>query len=163
MGEWFGLRIEYWAAIQAILTIVLGAVVIGQGWKIKKIRRKYTRLMNGHSNVNIEGLLIAMQEKMNRQQSQVDSTAEQIRVLSEALKTMKGKVGIYRYNAFSEGGSDLSFSLAFMNEVQDGVVLTGIHSREQTYIYAKPVHQGQSRYTLTPEEKQAITQSLQQP
>jgi hypothetical protein len=78
------------------------------------------------------------------------------------LKKMKSKVGIHRYNAFSDTGSDLSFSVAILDEYQDGVLLTGIHNREQTYIYAKPIQRGQSQYTLSPEEKEAIIQTSKQ-
>jgi hypothetical protein len=70
---------------------------------------------------------------------------------------MKSRLGVQRYNAFSqEGGSDLSFSIVILDEEQDGVVLTGIHGREQTFIYAKPVEKGQSSYSLSPEEKVLI-------
>ncbi|MEW9107481.1 DUF4446 family protein, partial [Paenibacillus sp.] len=71
-------------------------------------------------------------------------------------KKMKSHVGIQRYNAFAERGSDLSFSIAWLNEEQDGVVITSIHGREHSYVYAKPVEKGQSTYSLSPEEKKAI-------
>ena len=77
------------------------------------------------------------------------------------LSTLKGRVGVHRFNAFSDSGSDLSFSVAFINEAEDGVVLTGIHGREQTFLYAKPIDKGQSAYMLSPEEKTAINLAMQ--
>jgi hypothetical protein len=75
---------------------------------------------------------------------------------------MKSKVAISRYNAFDKQGSDLSFTVALMDEEANGVLLTGIHSREQTYVYAKPVEGGKSTYNLSPEEKDTLNRTLQQ-
>ena len=66
------------------------------------------------------------------------------------------KVGIVRYNAYKDTGSDLSFTVALLDEKNDGIVFNGIYSREMSNIYAKPVIGGKSEYTLTEEEKNAI-------
>ena len=66
------------------------------------------------------------------------------------------KIGIVRYSAFKDMGSDLSFTLALLDEKNDGVILNGIYSRELSNIYAKPIKNGKSTYTLSEEEKQAI-------
>ena len=70
------------------------------------------------------------------------------------------KVGIVRYNAFKDTGSDLSFALALLDENNDGVVLNGIYSREMSNIYAKPVKNGKSSYTISEEEQQAINDAI---
>ena len=49
------------------------------------------------------------------------------------------KVGIVRYSAFKDTGSDLSFTVALLDEENSGVVFNGIYSREMSNIYAKPV------------------------
>ncbi|MNC64127.1 hypothetical protein D3C75_1143020 [compost metagenome] len=85
--------------------------------------------------------------------------ADAITGIRGIMRTMKSNVSIKRYNAFSQQGSDLSFSMAILDDEQDGVVLTGIHSREESYLYAKPVDKGQSSYTLSPEEKEVIAQN----
>lgn len=69
---------------------------------------------------------------------------------------MYTKTGMVRYNAFRDTGSDLSFSLALLNEHNDGVVLNGIYARDMSNIYAKPIEGGKSKYALSDEEKQAI-------
>ena len=65
-----------------------------------------------------------------------------------------------RYNAFSDTGSDLSFTLALLDEQNNGVVLNGIYSREMSNIYAKPITNGNSTYTLSEEERQAIDKAI---
>lgn len=78
-------------------------------------------------------------------------------------KIVYKKCGIYKYNAYKDTGSDLSFTLALLNENNDGVVLNGIYSRDMSNIYAKPVEAGKSKYALSDEEKQAIEKAINNP
>lgn len=70
------------------------------------------------------------------------------------------KVGLIRYNAFQNVGSDLSFALALLDNKNTGIVLNGIYSRDMSNIYAKPVIEGKSTYVLTEEEKEAINKAM---
>ena len=70
------------------------------------------------------------------------------------------KIGLVRYNAFKDTGSDLSFTLALLDNKNTGIVLNGIYSRETSNIYSKPVEKGTSTYTLSDEEKQAIQKAI---
>jgi hypothetical protein len=125
--------------------------------KLNKLRRRYNQMMNGGRPESIEDLLIGMQESINQLTARSRMQLSEIDQIKKQMRKMKSHVEIQRYNAFSnDGGSDLSFSIAVLDEERDGVVLTGIHGREQTFIYAKPVEKGQSSYSLTPEEKNII-------
>lgn len=66
------------------------------------------------------------------------------------------KVGLVRYNAFKDVGSDLSFAIALLDREDNGVVLNGIYGSESSNIYAKPIKNGVSQYQLSDEEKYAI-------
>jgi hypothetical protein len=160
--EPFGVSLELVIFGILALVIILFIMSIILWFKLSAMRKKYKRLLNGTNPVNVEELLMNIQQKQTQQIEQTSALTSKVEAFNEALKKMKSKVGIHRYNAFSDTGSDLSFSVAILDELQDGVLLTGIHNREQTYIYAKPVQNGQSQYTLSPEEKEAINQTLKQ-
>ncbi|MBR3697073.1 MAG: DUF4446 family protein [Clostridia bacterium] len=66
------------------------------------------------------------------------------------------KVGLVRFNAFQNVGSDLSFALALLDRDNNGVVLNGIYGSDSSNIYAKPIKNGNSTYKLSEEEKEAI-------
>ena len=66
------------------------------------------------------------------------------------------KVGIVRFNPFSEIGGNQSFSLALLDGNNDGVVITSLYTREGNRVYSKPIKQGKSKYLLSTEEKEAI-------
>jgi uncharacterized membrane protein len=163
MGEIFG--VDGGILILAILAlVVILLILIIIVWsKLSSLRKRYDRMLNGSSSTNVEELLIEMQNKLSGHKAQSHEHASRIEEIRETLKKMKSKVGIHRYNAFGDSGSDLSFSVAILDEYKDGILLTGIHSREQTYIYAKPIENGQSKYTLSPEEKETIIQTSKQP
>ena len=82
------------------------------------------------------------------------------RNLDESLSRCVQKIGIVRYSAFKDTGSDLSFAVALLDEENSGVVFNGIYSREMSNIYAKPVEKGNSSYTLSDEEAEAINKAI---
>lgn len=66
------------------------------------------------------------------------------------------KIGLVRYNAFKDVGSDLSFAIALLDREDNGVVLNGLYGSDSSNIYAKPIKNGVSSYQLSEEEKYAI-------
>lgn len=67
------------------------------------------------------------------------------------------KVGLVRFNPFAETGGDQSFCLALLDGEDSGLVISSLHSRETTRIYAKPVRKGKPvGYDFSAEEKQAV-------
>ena len=71
------------------------------------------------------------------------------------------KYGLIKYDAFQEMGGKLSFSLAMLNEKNDGFVLNAVHSREGCYTYVKEIIDGNSIITLAEEEQQALDAALE--
>ncbi|WP_020620991.1 DUF4446 family protein [Paenibacillus daejeonensis] len=130
--------------------------------KFNRVKKQYRRMMDGAGIDNLEGVLTDIQDRMAGLRDRQQLQESEIKAIAQAFGQFKGHVGFHRYNAFAEQGNDMSFSLALINAQQDGVVLSGLHSRDETYVYAKPLTGGESPYALTPEEKQAITLALQQ-
>ena len=69
------------------------------------------------------------------------------------------KVGLIRFNPFRETGGDHSFSIALLDGKDTGVILTGLHTRERTRVYAKAIKKGKSEHELSNEEKKAFTKA----
>jgi Protein of unknown function (DUF4446) len=65
-------------------------------------------------------------------------------------------VAVVRYDALREMSGHLSFSLALLNAMGDGVVLSSINGRAETRTYAKPIVAGHGDQELSPEEAQAV-------
>ena len=77
------------------------------------------------------------------------------------MKLTYQKLGVVKYNAFSEMGGKLSFAIAMLNQKNDGFILNAMHSSDGCYTYAKEVVNGESFIVLGEEEKQALDMALQ--
>lgn len=103
--------------------------------------------------------------KIFKSRSPKDFEDEQLVKYLESVEARLKKgcrgVGVVRFNPFEDAGSNQSFCIAFLNEEGDGVVISSLYSREKANIYAKPVKNSNSEYTLSEEEKQAIKAALQ--
>jgi Protein of unknown function (DUF4446) len=65
-------------------------------------------------------------------------------------------LAVVRYDALNEMSGQLSFSVALLNAVGDGVVISSINGRSETRTYAKIVLAGHGEQELSPEEEQAV-------
>lgn len=150
-----------------LLLIILGIMVILLiGFavmlaKFSSLNKRYKEFMKKLGNgKNLEEDLENYMYRVDRVEKQNVEISNQIKNLDNDLEKCIQKVGIVRYSAFKDTGSDLSFALALLDENNDGVVLNGIYSREMSNIYAKPVEKGKSTYTISEEEAQAIQKAI---
>jgi hypothetical protein len=65
-------------------------------------------------------------------------------------------IGLVRFNPFDDTGSDQSFAIALLDDRRDGIVISSLHGRANTRIFAKPVTDGGSPHHLSEEESEAI-------
>ena len=141
-----------------VLLLLVGFLIILI--KLSKLSKKYNNFIKKIGNgENIQEDLENYMYRVERTEKQNAEILFDINNLKEDLKKCVQKVGIIRYSAYEDTGSDLSFTLALLNDKNDGVVLNGIYSREMSNIYAKPVSSGKSSYTLSEEEQKAIEQA----
>jgi len=114
---------------------------------------------------NVEGKeLKAVLKKLLKNQKDTEKVIKEIKkelvFLTEDGKLHVQKTGLVRFNPFREIGGDHSFSLAILDGKDTGIVVTGLHTRERTRIYAKTINKGESRLDLSDEEKKAIDLAL---
>lgn len=82
--------------------------------------------------------------------------SKELKILKEEKKFSIQKVGLVRFNPFKEIGGDQSFSVALLDDNYDGIVITSFYGREGNKVFAKPIKNGESKYLLSSEEKEAI-------
>jgi len=99
--------------------------------------------------------------------SQFKNLEGKVKEISERLENLKKeskfsvqKVGIVRYNPFSGVGSNQSFSVALLDGNNNGIVITSLYAQDGNRVYGKPVKNGQSEYSLSGEEKKAISKAV---
>ena len=80
--------------------------------------------------------------------------------LDALLQTALTRVGVVRFRAFEDMGSDLSYAVALLDSHNNGVVLSSIFGREDSRSYVKPIKDGKSTYTMTAEEEKALQEAM---
>lgn len=148
-----------------MLSIMVGILTIGfisilySNIKLKNKYNKFMKKIGNGKNIeeDLENYMYRV-ERVERQNAEIISYCKNLD--DEVAKCIQ-KVGMVRYSAFKDTGSDLSFAVAMLDEKNDGVVFNGIYSREMSNIYAKPVKGGNSEYTLSEEEREAIRRAIE--
>ena len=144
-----------------LIVILLIAFLILLG-KVISMNKRYKKFMlKLGEGKDLQEDLENYMYRVERVEKQNAEILGKITGLDKDLENCVQKVGILRYSAFQDTGSDLSFTLALLDEHDNGVVFNGIYSREMSNIYAKPVENGKSKYTLSEEEQEAIKRAIE--
>ncbi len=143
-----------------ILVVILLLVQMMNRIEINRLEKRYKKMMKGSYGKTIEELLVDYTGKIEASMKIVDDLELAYNSLDNRVKNSLQKCGVIRFRAFDDVGSDLSYSIALLNEKNDGVILTGIYGRNECATFAKPIENGISKYDLSDEEKQAIKNAI---
>ncbi|MDU2065287.1 MAG: DUF4446 family protein [Sporomusaceae bacterium] len=124
--------------------------------KLSRLNKRYRKLMSGAEGANIEQLLMQHIEELRTGMKTIAAVEQECKSIREDSRTNLKKVGMVRFNAFEDTGSDLSFAIAILDEKNNGFVLSNIFGRNEARVYAKPIEAGLSTYFLSDEEKEAL-------
>ena len=147
-----------WLAGVIALLIVLVIVLFT---RLSSLRSLYEKLMQGEeSGQSMEKMLLDHIEETRRVAEENAKLREENARIDALLKTAITRMGVVRFSAFEDMGSDLSYAVALLNAHNNGVVFSSIFAREDSRTYVKPIENGRSSYTLTTEEEQAIRDAV---
>jgi len=119
--------------------------------------RHYQKLTEGIEKKHLQAVLEKVLKDLGEKEKQINNLLKQVKKLEKENLYNIQKIGLVRFNPFSEVGGNQSFSLAILDGEDSGLVISSLHSREVTRIYAKPVKKGKAiGYQLSTEEVQAV-------
>ena len=158
MEELLGISLEWiiLIGVNFFLILILFIMNFSSRSKIKKLKKKYYKFMNGLSGASLEEVLNDCIDKTNVVTAKNKEIEYQLNTIERSMYYCIQKVGVIRYNAFDNVGSDLSYSIAMLDNNDDGLVISSLYSRDSSSTYAKPITHGKSKYALSAEEIQAI-------
>ncbi|KNY29749.1 DUF4446 family protein [Pseudobacteroides cellulosolvens] len=146
-------------SINFVFSFILFLLLISNRSKVKKLKRKYNRFMSLEGERNLEELLNIIMDRTDSIISENKEIDNRITNIDKKLVNCIHKVGVIRYNAFENMGSDLSYSIALLDSNDNGIIISGIYSRDSSSTYAKPIINGNSKYMLSEEEVQALNEA----
>ena len=161
ISEMLGIHSDYVIIGLAVVTVILLILYIVNVVQMAGLKKRYKIFMSGKNARNLEKTLIERLDQVDALLEANATNENNIKKLFSNMKFTFQKVGLVKYDAFNEMGGKLSFSLALLNEVEDGFVMNAVHSREGCYTYVKEIIAGNSIIVLSPEEKEALDMAKQ--
>lgn len=141
-------------AFAAILILLI--IVIVLSIYLVKISKKYKKFMGGKNAKSLEKDIMGLYEDNKLIKASMEKNKMDIENLYRKFESAFQKIGIVKYDAFNQMGGQLSFSLALLDENDNGFVLNSVHSTEGCYSYTKKIKNGLSEISLGEEEKKAL-------
>jgi len=125
-----------------------------------RLRRRLRRVLPDGETGSIDEILDRQLKRLDGLTDRVDAQNKLHRELEALTERTIQKVAVIRHNPFSDTGGDQSFAIALLDSLGNGVVVSSLHSRTDTRVFAKAVQSGRSRHQLSDEEQEAIKKAL---
>ncbi len=145
------------------LVVVFLAAVIYLGSRLTMLRGRLDGLTRGADGRSLEAVLDAHLDKVFAVGREVDDLAARAAVLESDAQHAFRRVGLVRFNPFEDTGGNQSFALALLDANGDGFVISSLHARVGTRVYAKALSGGRSETQLSQEEEEALRLALGRP
>ena len=155
-----GLDYSYLFIGLAGISFVLLVLVIVQMIQIGSLKKKYKKFMGGKDVKSLEDKLKTIVEDNKYIIELSTENKKNIKEINKEMEFSFNKVGIVKYDAFNQMGGKLSFSLALLNEKDNGFIMNSVHSSEGCYTYIKEIKAGICNIDLGNEEKQALSEAM---
>jgi len=151
----------------SLAVIVLALAILGlAAWLLvlqrseSRVRSRLRRILSDNGNTGLDEVLAGQATRIEQLGTRVDALTALQRELETSTGRSLQKVGVVRFNPFQDSGGDQSFAIALLDQRGSGVVVSSLHGRAETRIFAKQVINGRSTHSLSDEEQQAIREAL---
>ena len=144
----------------SIITLISIIMLIISLCKLKKLRRRVDALTRGKDTESMEDIMLNFFERIENLEDHEKGTDRDIKEIKETLKSTYQKAALVKYDAFREMSGALSYSLALLDQENNGVLISSMYSREGCYTYAKDVEKGECKINLSEEEEEALKQAV---
>lgn len=154
------LDIAYLFLILLVFIVVLFIIIILQMKKLNRLQKRISKFMTGKDAKSLEKDIVGLYEDNKFLKINVDKNKKDIRTLYKNMEHAFQKIGLIKYDAFQQMGGKLSFSLALLDENNNGFILNSVHSTEGCYTYTKEIKNGECAISLGEEEQQALDMAI---
>jgi len=147
----------------AVAVFVLLLLVLLLVRRASRLSHRLDAITRGSDDRSLEAILEAHLTRVHRVVRDLDEVEARTALLERDLKRTFARVGLVRYNPFEDTGGNQSFALALLDAHGDGFVMSSLHTRNQTRVYAKGVKAGRSDAAVSDEEAEALRIALTPP
>lgn len=145
-------------AFAAILLLLIVVIVLSVN--LGRLSKKYKKFMGGKNAKSLEKDIMGLYEDNKLIKASMEKNRKDIENLYRKLAGSFQKMGLVKYDAFNQMGGQLSFSLALLDENDNGFIINSVHSAEGCYSYTKEIKNGLCDISLGDEEKKALDMAM---
>ena len=142
--------------VLSVVVLILIILLIVQINKTGKLKKRLDKFVLGKDGVSLEQDIIGLFEDNKCLKNSTEKNKKDIRTLYRKMENTYQKMGLVKYDAFNQMGGQLSFSLALLDENNNGFIMNSVHSTEGCYTYTKEIKNGKSSISLGSEEAEAL-------
>jgi hypothetical protein len=146
-----------------VVEVILVALVAAQSVRVNRLRRRLQGITRGEDGRSLEAILDAHFDRVGGVARELDELTARTAILEAIGRRSLQHIGIVRFNPFGDTGGNQSFALAMLDSAGDGFVLSSLHARAGTRVYAKAVAGGRAESALSDEESEALRRALARP
>jgi hypothetical protein len=146
-----------------VVDLVLVLLVIVQSVRLGRVRRRVDGITRNENGRSLEAILDAHLDKVFAVSRELEGLTARATSVEEAARRSFQRVAIVRFNPFEDTGGNQSFALAMTDANGNGFVLSSLHARAGTRVYAKAVSAGRAEGQLSEEESEALQRALGAP
>jgi hypothetical protein len=144
------------AIVLVLVGLCLVLMLILQALQISRLRERLDLLTRGSDGESLEAVFDAHLETVHQVGRDLDELTARTAVLESSARHHFARLGLVRFNPFPDTGGNQSFALALLDESEEGFVVSSLHSRTGTRIYAKAIVGGKADTSLSTEETEAM-------
>jgi hypothetical protein len=148
--------------VGCVVLVLMIAMLFIQSRRIALLSERLDDLTQGADGQSLEGVLSTHLDTVVRVSHELDEVMARTAILEGGARLHFGRLGLVRFNPFDDTGGNQSFALSILDANNDGFVVTSLHSRTGTRLYAKAIFGGTSETTLGSEEAQAVEIAVSQ-
>jgi hypothetical protein len=142
------------------LLVLAGLAIVLLAGRVSRLETRLRQITRGGDGASLEGVL---REHIGR----VEAVARDLHGLEARTGTLERdgrlavqRVALVRYNPFEDTGGNQSFAIALLDANDDGLVVSSLHARQGTRVYAKSIAAGRSDAALSAEEAEALRTAM---
>ncbi len=143
-----------------LISLAVGAAALIFGIlvnrRVRSFEERFQQFFGTKKSPHLNAIVMRNVETIKKMTGDIDKLYEVAQELQQIALHSTQKVGTHFYNPYGDTGGTLSFSIAMLDAEDNGIVISSLHSRSGTQVYAKAIERGQSKQHLTEEEIEAL-------
>lgn len=145
--------------IGLVVLLILGFCALT--YIVWKLQTHYNLLTHGENGLTLSQVLNELLGELRTLKSRTTRVEEAAVRLEADGRGHVQRIGVVRFNPFSDTGGAQSFTMAILDGKNDGVVMTSLYARSGNRWYVKLIREGKGKdIELSKEEESAIKQAV---